>query len=126
MEYTPPSVCPVCGTGLRVVRVACPNCKTELSGSFMPCKYCALNERLKLFMEAFLRCRGNIRDVEKELSISYPTVRGLLDELVATLFSEEKVQGATTSTARILDMLEKKEITAAEAAEMLKGSKQPD
>lgn len=121
MDFAPPSKCSICGGELRVTRLQCPTCSSELSGSFVPCRYCALSQRHKLFMETFLKCRGNIRDVEKALSISYPTVKGLLDELLNTLFPEEKNEDTNDMTAaRILDRLENGEITAAEAAQLLK------
>jgi len=37
------------------------------------------------FAEVFIRCRGNIREVERELGISYPTVRARLDEVITQL-----------------------------------------
>ena len=37
------------------------------------------------FLELFLRCRGNLRDVERTLGLSYPTVRARLDALLASL-----------------------------------------
>lgn len=121
MQYQPPSKCPVCAGELRITRLSCSKCKTELSGSFPPCKYCALDEKQQLFMETFLKCRGNIREVEKALGISYPTVKGLLEELLGTLFPGEKPEKQEAQSAtEVLDRLEKKEITAAEAAKLLK------
>lgn len=121
MQYQSPSKCPVCAGELRITKLSCPQCKTELSGSFPPCKYCSLDEKQQLFMETFLRCRGNIREVEKVLGISYPTVKGLLEDLLNTLFPDETpVKQEAESVSEVLDKLEKKEITAAEAAKMLK------
>jgi hypothetical protein len=78
---------------------------------------------MKLFLETFLKCRGSIKDVEKSLSVSYPTVKSLLDELLTTLFPTEAVKsGDGMTSGEILDMLEKGEITAAEAADLLKRS----
>lgn len=120
MQYQPPSKCPVCATELRITKLSCPKCHTELSGSFQPCKYCALDEKQQLFMETFLKCKGSIKDVERTLGISYPTVKGLLDELLNRLFPGEKiVQEDALSVSAVLDRLENKEITAAEAATLL-------
>ena len=105
MDYQPPAKCPVCATPLKITRMTCPACKTELTGNFSPCKYCALEERQRVFLETFLKCRGNIKDVERALSISYPTVRNLLEEMLRTLFPEEEVP-KETSAAAILDRLE--------------------
>lgn len=120
MQYAPPSKCPVCGSGLRITAMTCEKCTSQISGNFVPCKFCTLNEKHKLFLETFLKCRGNIKEVERSLSISYPTVKGLLDDLLFVLFDTKKEEAeAKTGAAEILDMLEKKEITAAKAAEML-------
>jgi len=74
-------------------------------------------------METFLKCRGNIKEVERTLSISYPTVKGLLDELLYVLFqtqgNDETQQEIKDMRAEILDRLERKELTASEAAELL-------
>ncbi len=120
MGYSPPSKCAVCGNALDITRLSCPNCKSELSGVFSPCKYCTLSDRHKLFLDTFLQCRGNIKEVERSLSISYPTVKGLLDELIRTLFpAENSTEEPSYSTSEILDMLERKEIDADEAARLL-------
>jgi hypothetical protein len=121
MEYIMPSRCPVCGEKLNVTKLSCPKCSTDINGSFQPCVYCGLDEKMKLFLDTFLKCRGNIKEVEKALRISYPTVKGLLDELIKTLFKEEELKSITAMTATdILDMLEGGDITADEAAELLK------
>ncbi|MCX7614822.1 MAG: DUF2089 domain-containing protein [Clostridiales bacterium] len=120
MSYFPPSKCAVCGSEMNITKLSCPNCKSELSGTFTPCKYCSLSEKHKLFLDTFLQCRGNIKEVERSLSISYPTVKGLLDELLTALFPEQRLSDKPTlCTSEILDMLEKKEINAEEAARML-------
>lgn len=123
MNYQQPSKCPVCGNDLTVTKLSCAKCSSEINGSFTPCKYCMLNEKMKLFLETFLKCRGSIKDVEKSLSVSYPTVKALLDELLTTLFPSEAMKSGEGMTAGdVLDMLEKGEITAAEAADLLKRS----
>jgi hypothetical protein len=99
--------------------MTCEKCASQISGNFLPCKYCSLSEKHKLFLETFLKCRGNIKEVERSLSISYPTVKGLLDDLLFVLFDAQKEEEPKAGAAEILDMLEKKEITAAKAAEML-------
>jgi len=121
MPYTPPSKCPVCGSGLVITTLTCENCGSQISGSFSPCRYCSLSDKHRLFLETFLKCRGSIKEVERTLSISYPTVKGLLDELLYALFGtrNEEEPAADYTASDVLDRLEKKEITAAQAAEML-------
>lgn len=88
------------------------------------CKFCRLSDDQKAFIEIFIKCRGNIKEVEKELGISYPTVRGRLEQVASALgYSanrKSEPQHLTSSTAGILDELEKGEITAAEAMERFK------
>lgn len=118
-----PSRCPVCSQSLEITKLTCPGCHTEISGKFTPCKYCALDEKMQIFLDAFLKSRGSIKEVERTLSISYPTVKGLLDELLKQLFPENaENSGNSYSTKEILDMLENNEITAAEAASLLAGN----
>ncbi len=119
MAYPIPSKCSVCGGELQVTRLTCANCQTELTGAFSPCKYYALSEKQRIFMETFLKCRGNIKEVERALSLSYPTVKGLLDELLSTLFPQEPV--TRPDRMEVLDMLEKKLISVDEAARLLSG-----
>lgn len=124
MGYAMPSQCPVCGARLEITKLSCPKCSTDISGKFSPCPYCSLDEKLRLFLDTFLKSRGNIKEVERALGISYPTVKGLLDELLKTLFPEE-MRGSTTdsSVSDILDMLENGEINAEEAARLLSNSR---
>jgi len=117
-----PSRCPVCSQSLEITKLTCPGCNTEISGKFAPCKYCALDEKMQKFLDTFLQCRGNIKEVERALSISYPTVKGLLDELLRQLFpGNAENNGNKYNTGEILDMLENNEITADEAASLLAG-----
>jgi hypothetical protein len=85
MEYKSPSQCPVCGDELSITRLSCGNCKTSLEGNFASCKYCKLADEQIEFLEVFIGCRGNIKEVERELGISYPTVRNRLEGLIEAL-----------------------------------------
>ncbi len=123
MNYAAPTVCPVCGAPMRVTKLGCPHCKSELSGSFSPCRFCALPEKDLRFVETFLKCRGSIKDVERELGVSYPTVRNMLDAALRALGYDAPPR-PTAEEARamrrdVLDLLETGEIGAAEAAKRL-------
>lgn len=120
MNYTTPASCPVCSEKLEITRLTCPACSTEVSGKFQPCRYCGLGDKMKVFLETFLKSRGNIKEVEKRLSLSYPTVKGLLDELLRKLYPEE-ADREDRSAGEILDMLEEGQISAEEAAALLSG-----
>ena len=80
-----PTRCPVCSTSLITLRLGCPSCATELSGHFDTCRYCRLDGPDLAILEVFLRSRGNIRDVQAHLGVSYPTARARLTEVLETL-----------------------------------------
>lgn len=90
MSYHAPSKCPVCGGALSVTRLRCGSCGTEIGGGFSPCRFCRLEEKHLRFVETFLRCRGSIKEVEKALGVSYPTVKNLLEQSLAALGFEER------------------------------------
>lgn len=114
--------CPVCGGRLRAVRLKCGKCGTVIENEFELSKFEYLGEDQLGFMETFVRCRGNIKDVEKELSISYPTVRAKLDEVISAL-GYAVVKKPAIESAEIIDMLEKGEISADQAVSMMKENK---
>jgi hypothetical protein len=118
--------CPVCGGDLEVTELQCPSCRTRVSGHFDLCKFCKLPQEQRAFAEIFIKNRGNIRDVEKELGISYPTVRGRLEALIRALGypvdSEPEVSEAQRAVQKkaIIDKLSKGELSAQEAIRQLK------
>jgi len=78
-----------------------------------------LTQEQLFFIEIFLKSRGNIKEVEKELGISYPTVRGKLNDIVAVLgYAEKKSE---VDERKVISMLEKGEITPEEALKKIKG-----
>lgn len=79
------STCPVCSSELIVTRLACRTCGTALEGEFTVGRFGRLGREQMTLLESFLRSRGNLRDVERELGISYPTVRARVDALVRAL-----------------------------------------
>lgn len=77
--------CPICQQRLHVVRLECDGCGTSLEGSFALGRFHALAADQLEFLETFIRCRGSFKDVERELGISYPTVRSRLDAAIRAL-----------------------------------------
>jgi len=123
-KYKAPSICPVCGGEYEITSLTCKSCKSELNGRFEGCEYCALDESEKSFLSTFIKCRGNIREVEKELGISYPTVRNRLDNIISRLgYEDRRVAQVTEERKIIIKRLEDGEITADEAAEALRSLK---
>ncbi len=111
--------CPICSGDLAVTKLSCTNCNTEISGSFQLSKFNYLSKEHLYFIEVFIKNSGNIKQIEKELGISYPTVKKNLEEVIISLgyqvSDDEKVKKSD-----IISKLAKGEITAKEAAKLLK------
>ena len=132
-----PHKCPVCEHELKVTKLACTYCSTKIEGEFSSCKFCKLPLEQLVFIEAFIKCRGNIKEVEKELGISYPTVRSRLDSVIEALgYVAEREKGFILETMdqaeaqrerqEILDALDRGEITAQEAGRQIRKRTQDD
>ena len=63
----------------------CPSCDVSIRGRFAQCEFCALPEDQINFLRLFVARRGNLRELERELGLSYPTVRSRLDDLLRAL-----------------------------------------
>lgn len=108
---------------MTITKLACNHCHTKVEGEFVACKFCRLPKEQLEFVEVFLKCRGNIKDVEKELSISYPTVKNRLEGVLQSLgYRDEKPATSQDVTQRyeILNALESGEITSVEATQQLR------
>ncbi|MCR2033295.1 DUF2089 domain-containing protein [Anaerofustis stercorihominis] len=114
------SRCPVCNSELTVARLKCDSCDTVIENSFRLSKFDYLCDEDLYFAETFIRCRGNIKEVEKELGISYPTVRAKLDAVINKLGYETEIDEVSAKKEEVLRALENGEITAEQAIERLK------
>jgi len=123
------STCPVCSSELAVTRLHCASCGTTLEGDFSVGRFGRLSREQLALLESFLRSRGNLRDMERELGISYPTVRSRVESLVRALGfgargdddqADEPPQQPAADPAdprqAILERLARHEIGAEEAA----------
>ncbi|MGI6776898.1 MAG: DUF2089 domain-containing protein [Acetivibrionales bacterium] len=111
--------CPVCSSDTKVTEIHCRKCDTTIRGEFDLCKFCMLNEQQKYFVEVFIKNRGNIKEIEKELGISYPTVRNKLDEVIYALGYQIEQQKPSVNQKEILERLSRGEITKDEALRLL-------
>ena len=115
------SNCPVCAAPLAINRLACTRCDTTIESVLPIPPFFRLPDDLQHFVMTFLRCRGSIREVERELGISYPTVCKRLDLVNALLGNSPAAEQQSVNPNVILGRLEAGEITAREAAQLLKG-----
>ena len=121
------STCPVCSSELAVTRLHCRTCGTTLEGDFSVGRFGRLTREQLTLLESFLRSRGNLREMERELGISYPTVRSRVEALVRALGFGPREGDDTDDPAaepaphgrsreEILQALARHEMTADEAA----------
>jgi len=104
-----PRDCPVCGERLALTRLSCEDCGTELSGAFGACDFCALGEEDRDILRVFLSSRGNMKDVERHLGVSYPTARSRFDALLGRLglsAAHDEAPAAKPATDERLAVLE--------------------
>ncbi len=117
--------CPLCGAELVITSLKCPSCGTEIRGEFQMCEFCRLNESQLDFLRVFIASKGNLSLVSRKLGISHPTARARLNAIIKELGYEPYQQDETERTGinEILEMVERGELTAEEAAELIKGIK---
>jgi hypothetical protein len=140
------STCPVCEGELLISRLHCRSCGTAVEGEIGVGRFGRMSKEQLALLESFLRARGNLKEMERELGISYPTVRGRVDALVRALgladgadreaeldldedvlLSEEGVEpnvmddtDLAAQRRAILERLSRREIAADEAATALR------
>src|SRR5690349_7258409 len=129
------STCPVCDSALTVTRLHCNTCGTTIEGEFTVGRFSRLNREQYALLESFLRSRGNLRELERELGVSYPTVRNRVEALLRALDLAdgtpmppepprvEPVAPSVDPEARraILERLARHEMSAEQAAAALRG-----
>jgi hypothetical protein len=113
--------CPICSQQLKVSRLECDSCGTRLEGSFSLGRFHALSPDQVEFLETFIRARGNFKDIERELGISYPTVRSRLDAMIRALGFPSQAEPDRESERRkeILRELAEGRIAPDDAANLL-------
>lgn len=124
-RYPQPTRCPICSGKLIITQVTCEDCGSAITGQFLLNRISQLDEEQQQFLEVFLRNRGMLAGVERELGISYPTARNKLDALLLALgltpATAQDLNGHLAEQRReILDLLEQGTITAEEAARKLR------
>jgi hypothetical protein len=133
MEREVISTCPVCESRLQVTRLHCNTCGTTIEGEFNVGRFSRLGREQMALLESFLRSRGNLRELERELGLSYPTVKGRVEALLRTLgLADGPIPAADESQPveaqidpevrrNVLERLARHELTAEQAAAALRG-----
>lgn len=89
---------------------------------YAPCRFCKLSPESLNLLEIFIKNRGNVKEMERELGLSYPTVRNKLDAVIKELGFEvnaEAEEDFKGQRRQILEQLERGELKATEAANLL-------
>ncbi len=124
-----PTQCPVqgCNGRLHVTGLVCSECRTEIKGEFQPNEFALLPPEHLEFLRLYIKVRGNLKEVERILGLSYPTIRARFEGLLRVLGYEYQDAPETGPSPEekeaILAALEKGQINAAEAAERLRALK---
>jgi hypothetical protein len=121
--------CPSCGGDLVVTRMSCPSCGTVIQGQWATCKFCQLSPAHTRLLEAFVRARGNVKEMARDLGESYWTIRKQVDEMIEALGYEPEPSSSEDTAdlheerserqLEILDALDRGVLTASEAARQL-------
>src|SRR5260370_32943648 len=114
----PPNNCPVCNSRLAVTRLTCPSCDTELSGAFTSCEFCVLTDEDRDVLRVFLASRGNMKELERHLGVSYPTARARFDGLL-TKIGIDRPAPAAPSPVELMEQVSRGEITIEQALSRL-------
>lgn len=130
-KYPVISECPVCHKDLVVTKLACEHCGTQVEGNFVLSKFNYLDTDKLYFIEVFVKNRGNIKAIEKEMDLSYPTIKKMLDDVITDLgynpdptiaAEEQKEEESAPKMSRvdILNKIQNGELKPEEAAALLR------
>ncbi|MFO7944682.1 MAG: DUF2089 domain-containing protein [Anaerolineales bacterium] len=124
-----PSQCPICGGEIIVSRLHCRECDVTIDGRFSSRTFSQLTPQQMDFVETFVRLEGKITHMEKELGLSYPTIRNRLHEVIRALGYEpggEEEDPALSEEERekILNDLDEGKISYEEAIQRIEGGEE--
>jgi len=120
-DHRPPRECPVCSSSLVVTGCGCPECGTGISGAFRMCTYCGLTDDEFEMLRVFLVSRGNMRELEKHLGVSYPTTRQRFADLLTKLgFEDAGAAARKADRDKVLADLAAGRLTVDEAEDLLR------
>lgn len=109
------------GTPLVVERVWIPEKQIAIEGAFTLPELARLSLEDQVFVTAFLRSHGSIKEMEQVFGVSYPTIKARLNRISSQLQFIET--NPSPSRAEVLERLKNGEITAAQAISELEALK---
>jgi hypothetical protein len=105
------------GKPATIERVRLVDSDIAIEGSFSLPPLANLSAEDQIFVMAFIRCHGSIKDMEQMFGISYPTVKNRINRIAGQLEFVEIVK--VSPGEEVIDELERGEITAEEAIRRL-------
>ena len=110
---------------IEIERVRLVETGVAIEGPFTLPPLAQLAAEDQVFVAAFLRCHGSIKQMEKYFGVSYPTIKNRLNKIGSQLSFVEIEQGPDTdppaeTRSEVLDRLSRGELTVAQALERLK------
>ncbi|MEE2627319.1 MAG: DUF2089 domain-containing protein [Candidatus Latescibacterota bacterium] len=123
------AACPACGGGLYASQLSCSACDTVIQGRFALSAFDGLSADSLGFLESFVRKRGNLKEMERELGASYQELRKRLNAIIGEMGfeagAEEEIEADLSDRRRaILEQLDRGELDANGAAEALSKTKE--
>ncbi len=116
-----PSTCPSCQQQMVITQLSCTHCDTAIAGYYPLSPFAHLSQKDLEFLENFIRYRGNVKEMERELGQSYWTIRGRLDKLITEMGLGAPPEDLGAQRKQILLQLSDGVISADEAAQKLAG-----
>jgi hypothetical protein len=114
-----PAKCPSCQHQMVITQLTCSQCHTAVAGYYPLSPFASLSEENLIFLQNFVRYRGNVKEMERELGTSYWTIRTRLDKLIIEMGLGESPPDLAEERKRILGRLSDGEISVDEAAQKL-------
>ena len=90
-----------------------------IEGEFEPPQLAQLSLEDQVFVTAFVRCHGSIKEMERIFGVSYPTIKSRLNRIAQMLDFVET--DPAPSRADVVDRLRRGEINAQQALRELEG-----
>ena len=110
------------GAPFTVERVRMNGTGVAIEGAFDPPVLAQLSSDDQVFVSAFVRCHGSIKDMEKLFGVSYPTIKNRLNRIGARLPLAEVVPPQRRSADELLAALERGELTVTDVLSQLRSA----
>lgn len=90
VEKKMPQNCPSCNSKMKVKKLVCPQCETEVDGLFNLPILSSLSQEDQNFIVDFIKAGGSLKELSASMKLSYPTIRNQLDEIIEKVNAFQK------------------------------------